>query len=358
MPSVRVLAAVLLIAIFAPLAHAEDRAARVIADHLVPISSAGGRSLLPAYITLDGRFPDLDHPQPGVTRAIILFHGLLRNAENTRKAGVEAIDNAGAQGRGTLLIVPQFLEQVDVDAHGIPADVLRWAPEAWMNGSDASNAPVSSFSAIDGLLNLLANRSIFPNLKTVIVAGHSAGGQLAQRYAVAGRGGDALAQSGVRVRYVIANPSSFVYFSPERPVLGDQADFSFAVPSQTCSGRFNRWKYGLGDPPPYLAATEIPQIEERYIRRDIIYLLGMADNDPNHPELDKSCQGELQGPYRFYRGKAFFRYLQQRHPEMTQQLWTVPGVAHDSTKMFNSACGLAALFDAGSCATSLANPRP
>ena len=67
-------------------------------------------------------------------------------------------------------------------------------------------------------------------MKTVIVAGHSGGRQLVQRYAVAGRGDGALVKAGIHVRYVVANPSSYVYFSPERPAGEGFATFDAACP--------------------------------------------------------------------------------------------------------------------------------
>jgi pimeloyl-ACP methyl ester carboxylesterase len=232
-----------------------------------------------------------------------------------------------------------------------------------MAGDNALNAPLSSFDGIDAILALLADHTRFPNLKTVVVAGHSGGGQVVQRYAVVGRGGDALMGSGVHVRYVIANPSSYVYFSPERPVLDPHGEFTFALPKKTCFGKYDDWKYGVHNPPPYLGDASFSSLEQRYLRRDVIYLLGTDDTDPNHPALDKTCSGEDEGPYRFFRGKAYFRYLELRHPDLaqagaSQQLWFVPGVEHNGDKMLNSPCGLAALFNAGSCGTRSLEPAP
>jgi pimeloyl-ACP methyl ester carboxylesterase len=343
--------------------ESSKRPIRAIADQNLQVTTAKGTGALPLYLSIDGRSVDLSHPLPSVTRALIVFHGKLRDADVYNRSGLAAIKNAGAAGRGTLLVTPQFLEQVDVDAYRLPANVLRWAPEEWMAGDNALNAPLSSFDAIDAMLARLADRTLFPNLNTVIVAGHSGGAQVVQRYAVVGRGGDTLIRSGVHVRYVIANPSSYVYFSPERPVLNSRGDFSFAPPVKSCYGKYDRWKYGVNDPPPYLDGASFPDLEQRYLRRDVVYLLGTNDIDPNHPALDKTCSGEDQGPYRLFRGKAYFRYLELRHPALatagaTQQLWFVPGVEHDGDKMLNSACGLAALFDSGSCVTRSLDPKP
>jgi pimeloyl-ACP methyl ester carboxylesterase len=340
-----------------------DKPVKKIADHLLPVTTAKGKADLPLYLSINGAAADLSRPQPAVTRALIIFHGKLRNADTYNQSGLDAIKNAGDAGKGTLLITPQFLGQIDIDAFHLPPSVLRWAPEAWMGGEDAINAPISSFAAIDAILSRLADRTIFPNLKTVVIAGHSGGGQVVQRYAVVGRGGDALMSRGVHVRYVIANPSSYVYFSPERPVLTPASEFTFAAPAKSCFGKYDHWKYGVNGPPPYVGDESFTKMEQRYLRRDVIYMLGTDDVDPNHPALDKTCSGEVEGPYRFFRGKAYFRYLELRHPELaqtsaTQQLWFIPGVEHDGDKMLNSACGLTALFDAGTCKTRVLDPKP
>ena len=54
----------------------------------------------------------------------------------------------------------------------------------------------------------LADRSRQPNLRTVVLAGFSGGGQLVQRYAAVGRVGDTLANRGIALRYVVGSPSS------------------------------------------------------------------------------------------------------------------------------------------------------
>jgi hypothetical protein len=340
-----------------------DKPVKVVADRQLPVSTAArGKGILPVYLSLDGKKTDGVKPMPGVTRALVIFHGKLRNADVYNQSGLDAIKAAGEAGKETLLVTPQFLQKIDTDEHHLASDVLRWAPEAWMAGDNALNGP-SSFDAIDAILTYLANRTMFPNLKTVVLAGHSGGGQVMQRYAVVGRGGETLMHAGIHVRYVTANPSSYVYFSPERPVLDPKGDFTFEKPAKSCFGKYDRWKYGVNDPPPYVGGESFASLEERYLRRDVVYLLGTNDIDPNHPALDKTCSGEVEGPYRFFRGKAYFKYMELRHPELakesaTQKLWFVPGVEHDGDKMLNSPCGLAALFDVGSCKTRVLDPKP
>ena len=175
-----------------------------------------------------------------------------------------------------LLIEPQFLNDLDVAAQHLPAETLHWAHSGWEGGEDAHGpAPISSFAAIDAILARLADRASFPALRNVVVAGHSGGGQLVQRYAIAGRGESALNKAGIHVRYVVSNPSSYAYFSPERPT-GD----GFATFDAAACPSYDRWKYGMTGLPTYLAGEDPAALEAAYAARDVVYLLGQAMTTP------------------------------------------------------------------------------
>lgn len=276
-----------------------------------------------------------------VTRVIINIPGLLRNGDVYERVGEKTLAAAHAT-RQTLLITPQFLAQVDVTGHRLPADTLRWQVLTWLDGLPAVGpAPVSVFSVLDAMLDRLADRSRFPALREIDLIGHSAGGQVVHRYAVVGSAPDRMAASGIRVRFVVANPSSYVYFNDERPAENG----TFAPYDTTICGKYNHWKYGFEDPPPYVDNAAV-FYEKRYMMRDVTYLLGQEDIDPRHPELDRRCQAEAEGRSRFLRGVAYVRYLKQRHSTPTRQsLAEVPRAAHDPAEMFASACGVAVIFE-------------
>ena len=312
-----------------------------IGDARLTVTTPAGSGVLPLYVSREW-----NHPLPRVTRAVIVLHGYLRNADTYYAVARRALRAAGRAGDRTLLIAPQFLAPLDISAHQLPADTLRWSFTGWQGGENAiAPAPISSFAALDAILARLADRTRFPDLRRIVIAGHSGGGQVAQRYAILGRGAASL-PAGMSVRYVVANPSSYAWFSDERPT----GKGGFARFDASACPRFDHWKYGMRGLPPYAGGARPTALERTYLARNVIYLLGTADTNPHHPALDRTCMAEAQGPSRLARGLNYVRYLRRRDgAAFHQRVFLVPGVGHHASGMFTSACGLAALFDRAGC---------
>jgi len=297
---------------------------------------------LPVYVSRDW-----SQPLPDIERAVIVVHGHGRNAGDYFRTGLAAQAAASDAGSSTLIVAPQFIAPLDVDTFGVPADVLRYSSQGWEGGDAALGPmPISSFAALDAVLARLAERTRFPNLKTVVLAGHSGGAQLVQRYAIVGRGAARLAEAGIAMRFVVANPSSYAYFSSERPVPSVAANCAHV----------DDWKYGMQNLPAYAAGRSPAELERDYVAAHVVYLLGTRDNDPAHPLLDRSCMGRAQGPDRWSRGHAYVAAMRTRDGGTPNHvLYEVQGVGHDGRAMLTSACGLAALFDRPGCATALSS---
>lgn len=317
---------------------------KIVAPVRLAVTTPQGTGQFPLFVSADWTVP-----RPDIRRAVVIFHGILRNADIYYRDGLAALAAAGSDGAGAMIIAPQFLADFDVTAHKLSPDTLAWNQQDWPAGSPSlTTAQASSYDAIDAILAKLADRALFPHLDVVVIAGHSGGGQVVQRYAVASKGDHVLSDAGIKLRYVVANPSSYVYFVPERPdSSGKLIPFAGAA---TCPN-YNQWRYGFaGNLPPYVSET--PDIlEKRYLAREVIHLLGSDDTDPNHRVLDKSCAGKAQGPHRYFRGHAYFEGMRARHGEAYRhRLFDIHGVGHQGGRMFGSACGLYALFDKPGCA--------
>ena len=297
----------------------------------------GVKELSPGRLLLkEGEIAVSIGPAPDkIERVLIIIHGRLRNAETYRQSAEQAAELAG-QSQTTLVIAPQFLNETDVALHPVADTVLRWQGNDWMAGG-LSTAPfaLSSYGALDQIIQRVSDRKQFPDVKQIVIAGHSGGAQVVQRYALLAHDQPALTAAGVKIRYVVANPSSYAYFDERRPMAFDHAK---------CPG-FNRWKYGLTDLPLYASGQTAVQIEGNYVKRDVTYLLGQDDIDPQHPALDKGCEAEAQGAYRLVRGRNFFNYLLRRNPQgVNQRLVEVPGVGHSGKGIFTSPEGQKVLF--------------
>jgi hypothetical protein len=332
------------------------RPVKVIAPERIKIKTTLGETMIPAYTS-----NNIDKPNASIKRAVIIVHGRLRDANKYFDLTMRAA-SASSAASDTVVIAPQFLSTADAARHNLEPALARWNTEAWLGGESAKGPfALSSFEVIDAIIAKLADRAHFPNLERIVIAAHSGGAQIIQRYAVVGRADQVLAKAGLqpyadgmeaatakstamRVRYVVANPSSYLYFDATRP-----------RPNDRCA-EVDRWRYGVNEPVAYVQG-DMKTIEQRYLTRRVIYMLGGADIDPNHSALDKTCMAEAQGVNRLERGNGYFAHVTKR--ARTQNITLrhtrveVPAVAHDADRMFNSVCGRAALFDALGCELKL-----
>ncbi|KQR85315.1 hypothetical protein ASG35_26260 [Burkholderia sp. Leaf177] len=296
------------------------------------VSTARGNGVVPFYRSMDER------DAANVSRIVILLHGRLRDADAYLLSAQNALAAAQTDPANTLLLVPQFLAIADIGAHGLAADTLHWEWTSWMGGDDAVGpAPISSFDVLDAFIEQFADRARYPALRDVVIAGHSGGAQVAHRYAIVGAGCNA---PNVHCRYVIANPSSYVYFDSMRP---DAQGVLHPADTEKCPA-VDDWKYGIHKAPRYAERAQFETLEQRYAAADVIYLLGQKDCDPRHDALDISCAATAQGPHRLARGRSYFAYLKARHPALAHQCREVPDVGHNGAAMLGSHEGVRALF--------------
>jgi len=294
---------------------------------------------------------DIYQANDDIVKAVIVVHGNNRDADEYFDNMMSAANSASISAQGVLIIAPQLLTEEDINFHGLDDEHLYWSSGGWKAGSnsrDESANPrpvrIPSYAVLDSLMLHLAQQ--YSQLSSIVFTGHSAGGQVAQRMAATSPMPDILCRGlDINTRYVVANPSSYVYLDDNRKASGSTTEFR--LPSTSCS-TYNEWKYGLEELYTYGDRIGADSIRNMYRRRVVTYLLGEEDNNPNSSSLDLSCEARQQGSHRLERGQIYYNYLKFYYGEeiaSTHHLITVPGAAHSNFDMYNSPQGIFELFE-------------
>ena len=295
-------------------------------------SSTGGPARSMVYTTYS-----LDKANAGITRALIMVHGTNRNADHYFDTAKAAAFLAGAIN-DAVVISPRIASADGSCKDTLAADEVSYTcgGDSWKSGGNAaSNKDISSFDFMDAILRKLADKKMFPNLTRIVVAGHSAGGQFANRYSMANKVHSTL---GVAISYVVANPSSYAWPDATRPMALDDAlpenavkawaseavhtKFTFGAavtrqpgangrPEQNCDQTYDRWPTGLVNRTVvngYSAQISDEQLKKQLAERPVTYLLGQVDTLPLGG-FDSSCPAMAQGATRRARGEAFAAFV-------------------------------------------------
>lgn len=297
---------------------------------------------------------DLSSVNKTVERAVIVIHGMNRNADDYYAAMLSAAKKAGNANNNSFILAPQFLSEGDITYFNLGDEMLFWTKSGWKVGHKSRRSAenprpirISSFAVIDEIIERFADKTKFPQLKKIIVIGHSAGGQFTNRFAAGSQvEQDIVKKHDIEFSYIVANPSTYLYFSEERPIAGTHNQF--AVPEEEECPNYNKYIYGLNKLNSYMKNTGITKIKNQYANRHVIYLLGSKDNNPNSRSLVKGCRAMLQGAHRLARGQAYYNYLNHYFGSSIadkHEINIVAGVGHNSKKIFRSAEGLKYIFD-------------
>ena len=298
----------------------------------------------------------LDVANPNLTRALIMVHGAGRNADHYFETSTAAGFLAGALDN-TMIISPRFIAGQDKPS----ANEVMW-PEggtSWRAGGFSPNNPtISSFDFVDELVKKLSDKKIFPKLTKIVIAGYSAGGQLATRYGMVNKVHNT---PGVELSYVVANPSSYAWPSAIRPLptghanpvdadkaaLGNDGEevhsnFTFGAADAAKAPNFNRWPAGLENLAGHSAGMDTAQLVKQLVARPVTYLLGQVDVLPLGG-FDSSPNAMAQGPTRRARGEAFFKYVNEKLGAKHQAI-IVSECGHNARCVFTTDVVLPVIF--------------
>ena len=303
-----------------------------------------------------------------IEKVVVVIHGQGRNADGYFRHMLAAGFLADALNN-TLIISPRFasnngkscLDQLDDKEVGWVCS----GSESWRSGGNrakGSGSDLNSFDFMDAILLKLSNEKTFPNLKSIVIAGHSAGGQYVNRYQFANRLHEKLAsERRIQVSYVIGNPSSYTYpealrptknavpsnvsaeapgYMSVQPKVAEPAFVSFKD-KNSCT-TFNQWPYGLENKKGYVTGIADSQLKSQLSTRPATYLLGELDILPLYG-FDDSCAAMAQGPTRLARGFAYAKFVNDTF-KANHKAIMVNACGHDARCMFTSETALPILF--------------
>lgn len=272
--------------------------------------------------------------QPGLPRDYWKYANLVRNS--LLCASVNS--TLGINRDEILIAAPTWFATVDASAGSAQSNDLVFNGGNWatgVNSAGPNGASISSFEALDDLVNKFFDKSTYPNLQHVVIAGHSLGGSFTQHYAMLRKSNSA---QDSQISYFVGNPGSYVYPTSDRPVQN---------PGGNCASTADSWSYGLQNLPPYgNGQGSTSSIASRYYGRNIMYALGLDDNEGG----DSHCEAQYQGTSHLTRGQNFQRELQSANGgnvPSSQQFNYVPNVAHEDYLIFSDPNSQQFLFAQG-----------
>ena len=253
--------------------------------------------------------------------AVILIHGwgghvrtllpIFNSALAERAAGLETTP---------YLIAPMFPRRESLAKNPDESDDGRavwndsWVNKAneepgsalddWRGGGDANGTTFSSYDYIDRILDKLCDRALYPRLERIVLAGFSAGGQFAGRYAAIGKGN---VREGVKLVYIDMSPSTDFLFEKDDP-----------------------WLYGLKGRPRYADGLADADIMKNLCSRRVWRGCGSEDTlGRPYTALDMTPCAVKQGSNRLERFKNFEEYL-DKYPEWKKQVsfYVFKGIGH------------------------------
>ena len=268
---------------------------------------------------------DADYVWEDIEEVIFSIHGQNRDGDEYFRYMTNVAGDSGLL-ENTLVISPNFREESDASD-----TELFWGND-WREGADSGNsdADVSSFSVLDKIIDYLSDQDKFPNLKKIVIAGHSSGAAFTQHYAVVNTSESSY--SDYEFQYIVANNQYFYYPDGKRY---DDSTGDFYIPAD-CTG-YVYWPYGFEFAPAYTDGMTQEDLTQQQVSRNTVYLLGTNDTQTSGTLNTSDCAAVLLGSNRLERGRNIFRYFETFYAaENDHQKIEVEGVGHDASALFNS----------------------
>ncbi len=272
---------------------------------------------------------DITSIHVNIKNIIFMIHGLSASddALQSEYNSIFSAVNQASRSGSTVIIAPYF------NHRGI-GNEIDWDNAVWRAGGRASSPDgitLGSFQIIDYMLSYFLFNN-FSNLTNIVITGHSAGGQFAQRYAAL-NDLDSLS-SPYTFTYLPANPSHYLYMNALR--WNGASTYS-----PTDCSTYNNYPYGfealtLDNRYAFIEVFNIQNIINQYINRNVYYVLGSIDTINATSGCEPENQEGGSGENRFQRGIYINAYMNNQYPDNNHDLLVIDGVGHNPNGIYNA----------------------
>ncbi|KAI9686680.1 MAG: hypothetical protein M1820_010584 [Bogoriella megaspora] len=290
--------------------------------------------------------------ESNIQRAVIVIHGLLRdpwNYENDTLNALAKVTTPGINQDSVAVIAPYFPNGDDKGfaypwTSGKPANqgsttnALVWSGSQWSAGANNqypyTSTNTSAYYVLDTLIQYFDNATLFPNMKQIVLVGHSLGGQMLQRYAIVGP------QLSTRSPVVswVGNPDSLAWLSPDRPLsTADCANYDNYRDGYT---NYNQYPMTYGTA---LVAQGRDALIANFQSKQIAYARGTLDYGDDSSGCSPFTTGQDRNERFFFFIKNWGPTCDNPASRSCDTVDLIP-VSHDNGQMFGSPAGLARLF--------------
>lgn len=275
-----------------------------------------------------------------VIRLILAIHSSSYNPDTYLENSLLLLGDDDKLNKETLIVAPAFYRK---DKTNI-SDSVIWSVSPFWGSSRAlyrgEKIKLSAYEILDDILTRIITSKHFKNLSEIIILGHSAGGQLVNRYAASNTIENTVAQEHhVSMRYLVMAPSSYVYLDGKRVKKYENNRFTFPFGANK---KYNYWGYGLEHLYGYHKRHGITAetIRFQYQYRKVLYLVG--ERDTKAYALDKSSSAMREGENRLERLKIYYNYLKSYYGDEIAEYHSmaiIPNAGHSGRVLMSSKQG-------------------
>jgi hypothetical protein len=216
---------------------------------------------------------------------------------------------------------------------------LVWSGSQWSAGGNnqyphAAKGDVSSFYILDEIIRHFDDKSVYPNMKSIVLVGHSMGGQMLARYAAVGDKKDTTA----RLVYWIGNPSSYTWLNEYRPMY---------VPDCPSYDTYREGFADFEDYPMTYGAELVAKGRDAILQNFQSHMIAWGRALQDMGDHSSACGANTTGANR---NERFFNFVDWFRPSCPDpkgdncDTVDLIDTTHDNGRMFNSPAGQSRLF--------------